>query len=986
MILKNKKSAIFNIISLIISVFAFSFILGGGVGFVSAEEPIVALCDGESMGLLSSTLFNCDPNWQSTVEDLFETTPAIPGSETTCETIYQSFIEIFPEYEPDTLNAPDNVATNCLNTGGGSFYLEVADNSALNAWNAYFADHQDEIVYPTPASNNCDNLWNNFINANPECVYDPLANPEEEEETPEVQNWRTQVCAEEDSRTYLFEKPETREGQDRQGNYVIYYWDRLVNAHVGSDNPAMPCEKTFAFLDDNWEILSTANIDLELCTINDIYCTGEGSIDLGDCIVCSDDGEEKDNALDGQNQDNSGSEGGEEEEGGFMTWINTALGGIGLFNSGVGNVEKAGKSVKTVKSWFAGGGTASGKAAESKVLNFIFKTKSAGSGPWHGAARFTVHVGVAVVIGYTVTAILKQFPGIDPRNAEAAGWAAGIGYLSAQTLAAALPGLAGAGPVALVAVGISAVIYAFLHKDYDTNLVSFSCNAWQPPSGGEYCEECNDFGILGCTEYQCKSLGRSCVLINEGNPQYQSCEWNNSDDIIPPTIQAWEEILDEDYEYQELGAEYPGEKGVKLVYKHSDDGCSPAFHQLEIGLKLNKFGRCKMDPVREQVYEDLRFGFGGGAVDKYNHSQVFTFPGTANLVQNGYPVYNDGDYGFYVRCESTNGYTSGTFVFDFCIEKGEDRSAPRIFGSSPAKGSYIPFNTSEIEVELYLDEPSQCKWDWSEKPYNEMANEIPLSSCANINESEINLQKTTYPCATTLTGIQDNVENNFYFKCMDQPELIGNENKRNVMGVDYFYVLDLQGTMPLALTTVGPQDKTITASNSPVKVELTATTEQGAENGKAYCQYSPTGAWNDYTYFDNSASQTHSTDVRLTAGNYNYYIQCQDAGGNFDTKTINFTVDVDESYSIITRAYKDNNYLKIITNEEAECRFSTDPRPESACTYSFDDGTLMNNIGKTQHFTAWDSDKNFYIKCKDSYGNLPDYDQCSVVIRPFDLA
>ena len=38
----------------------------------------------------------------------------------------------------------------------------------------------------------------------------------------------------------------------------------------------------------------------------------------------------------------------------------------------------------------------------------------------------------------------------------------------------------------------------------------------------------------------------------------------------------------------------------------------------------------------------------------------------------------------------------------------------------------------------------------------------------------------------------------------------------------------------------------------------------------------------------------------------------------------------------------------------------------------------------TQHETDWQTDKTYYIKCVDKYGNSPGTD-CSMIVRPYDL-
>ncbi len=119
----------------------------------------------------------------------------------------------------------------------------------------------------------------------------------------------------------------------------------------------------------------------------------------------------------------------------------------------------------------------------------------------------------------------------------------------------------------------------------------------------------------------------------------------------------------------------------------------------------------------------------------------------------------------------------------------------------------------------------------------------------------------------------------------------------------------------------------------------------------------------------------------LTEGNYSYSIRCIDLGGNADTETIGFGVETDLSSPLVVRAYKEDNFLKLITNEEAECVYST-----FACNYEFEEGTLMTNVGERNHFTPWDNpSSNLYVKCQDKFGNKPAPDRCSIVVRASDF-
>ena len=110
---------------------------------------------------------------------------------------------------------------------------------------------------------------------------------------------------------------------------------------------------------------------------------------------------------------------------------------------------------------------------------------------------------------------------------------------------------------------------------------------------------------------------------------------------------------------------------------------------------------------------------------------------------------------------------------------------------------------------------------------------------------------------------------------------------------------------------------------------------------------------------------------------YNYSIKCLDLGGNSDLDSVGFTVDTDTDAPIIVRAYHEENYLKLITHEKGKCVY--DP---TNCNYLFTDGLSLTVIDGVNHFTDWNTEVNFHVKCEDEFGNKPAPDVCSIIVRP----
>ena len=240
-----------------------------------------------------------------------------------------------------------------------------------------------------------------------------------------------------------------------------------------------------------------------------------------------------------------------------------------------------------------------------------------------------------------------------------------------------------------------------------------------------------------------------------------------------------------------------------------------------------------------------------------------------------------------------------------------------------------------------------------------------------------------YECITNLTGMENKKENNFFFRCKDKPFPGVNESQRIENDKGYHFML--KGTEPLVIESYGPQGK-IRGSATTAKVTLTAETAAGSNDGEATCDYSrscfeKTGSKTKFARFDYGsglASYTHSINIWVTQGKYNCVIRCTDFGGNMDKKEFSYEVEIDKTIPKIVRVYEEQGNLKIITDEEATCVYSYDN-----CNFVFGDGLLMDSVDGLGHFTEWNLDKTYYIRCQDKHGNVLEYGKCDIQVRPF---
>ena len=296
------------------------------------------------------------------------------------------------------------------------------------------------------------------------------------------------------------------------------------------------------------------------------------------------------------------------------------------------------------------------------------------------------------------------------------------------------------------------------------------------------------------------------------------------------------------------------------------------------------------------------------------------------------------------------------------MDDGPDGTAPEILSTSILNGFPIGFNQSSVELDIFINEPAECKWDKLDKGYDDMENQMICSSQ--------DLIFGPHKCSTTLTGLKDRVNNDFYFRCEDSS---GNKNKQS-------YLFTLIGTQPLVISKLSPQNEIIKDSTDIINVTLEVETNAGSNEGKAICYYKGFATNDRFIEFGEpgSFSFQHSQPLYLPEGDYSYDVRCVDLGGNADNGTIVFSVESDNQAPVVVRVYHEGQSLKIVTDEESECFYSN-----FGCNYLFDDGTKMNSVSNKEHFTDWDPDRNFKLKCRDKFLNEPLPNSCSIEVRPF---
>lgn len=660
----------------------------------------------------------------------------------------------------------------------------------------------------------------------------------------------------------------------------------------------------------------------------------------------------------------------------------------------VGNVEqqfdKDGKTVTGYTLKTTGDKTVifdkTGKVTNAGGVSGIEGASVSGAALTFNSAAFAKEFGANLLYTLAVYTAVKFFGGlfgIKDAALEPLSKGAALGFFVASNLEAAAKaqsttfswatntGWFGWQYATWAGVGIGAAYFISEYREVDTKTVQFNCIPWQAPTGGSDCEKCNaQKSGLPCSEYQCRSLGQSCELVNKGTTK-EICAWVNRNDVNPPVVEVFNEaLLSNKYKYNPDGAVLPPDRGAIVEYSDSTDKCIPAFTPLKFGVSLNEPARCKIDSLRKDKFENMTLFMDQGLY-LYNHTFALALPGTDNLNSEGITVQNDGNYQLFVRCEDSNGNANiGTFVFKYCVQKGPDTTPPLVISTSIPNNMPVAFNQSSVELQVYVNEPAECKWSHNNRDYNSMEKQMSCNTALGDANSQ-----GLYTCETTLDGLKDRVDNQFFFRCKDKPTSIENERNENSESFQF----NIIGTQALVIDSVAPNE-TIKDSTTAVKATIEARTSAGFDRGNSTCYYSDTGEEESYVQFFNTNSFRHSQDLFLSEGFYNYYIKCIDLGGNTANETVNFDVETDNSAPVVARAYREDNYMKLITDEEAQCVYDN-----VDCNYPFSDGIKMTNIDETNHFTDWNIKTNLYVKCKDTYGNEPLPNQCSITVKSSNL-
>jgi len=481
-------------------------------------------------------------------------------------------------------------------------------------------------------------------------------------------------------------------------------------------------------------------------------------------------------------------------------------------------------------------------------------------------------------------------------------------------------------------------IIDLLGAETATGKVEFLCKAWEPPSGGSNCELCNptDDNPLPCSEYRCRALGKSCKLINQGSKN-ELCVNTLPQDTQFPRIAADKERMD-------FNVQDDPNRGFTITDP------IPPFTAVSLAIKTDEPAQCKFSTEPGIEFENQEFDFGSPLLD-FRHQIDFSLPSELAEDQ-ALQLTNGGRFTLYVRCEDANGNKNrGDYTINFQIAQGPDVTPPRIQSTSILSGTFIRSGVETVALDIFVNEPSTCKWSNRDIQFNLMENSF--SCTASVLDIEA-VNTGSYRCSDSLTieaTTTNTIKNTFYFSCKDRSD---NTNQK---GFRY----QLLSTPELTITETSPEE----ILRSGVGITLEVKTANGAESGKANCGVSQENLpFTDLPLFQNTDSTTHTQTIQLLdQGPYTFFVTCIDKAGNQAQTTIDFSVEADSSAPVLFSVFKDTQLgiLTITTNEPTICRYSDQ-------NFEFTTGIPMTNDNSITH-EANLGNFMYTIKCQDEFTN-----------------
>ncbi len=293
------------------------------------------------------------------------------------------------------------------------------------------------------------------------------------------------------------------------------------------------------------------------------------------------------------------------------------------------------------------------------------------------------------------------------------------------------------------------------------------CNLWQ--SGADKCDYCSSSELHPCTEYKCKSLGRSCVFREEDN----SCASSGATDRIPPVIR---DFSSKDYTYtKKSNIYYAGSTEYEINQP------IPIHQPFSFSFSTSEPTWCIASifpPYINQLTKETIKALGSATpeiqLNKYNYRTQYS--ATVRLPSSSLTKITN--YLLFLRCADRYGNTNDkeSIINARTKEDEVDISDPEIIKIQPFLNDLIKGATNDIII--FVNEPFvSCRYAESDVLYDSMKD-------LNCSTEEKNIiYRPGYPFGSFACRASINVSINadkLFFACEDRN---GNRNDNFVYNI-----------------------------------------------------------------------------------------------------------------------------------------------------------------------------------------------------------
>ncbi len=485
-------------------------------------------------------------------------------------------------------------------------------------------------------------------------------------------------------------------------------------------------------------------------------------------------------------------------------------------------------------------------------------------------------------------------------------------------------------------------LFSWFFGEWKVEYFTYQCLPATPPLGGDDCTKCNLDSERPCSEYRCKSLGSACELINPGSSE-QICDKMEDDGIPPKIINATS--LTEDYTIPDFKPGPPSGSFSIIGPSTNAPDCFKAWDNVLISFKTNKYSKCSYSSAPGIPFESMRLI----PPSDYTKNHALNLKSPSELI-------GSGQHSLYIKCQDNFGHIFTTdYTINFCVEIGPDLAVVDIGGTNYDYYSKFPYGVTELPLQIYVNKPSQCRWDTSkEKTYSEMSETTQCTSEQSLSGN--------YNCETILTGLQPDIANNFYIRC---------NSSEGIMN-DIPFELTLYSTSALLIDSVSPSDnEKISGCELQSQVTLKVETSEGSDEGQATCYWTYEKDYSKLNRFDTTDSTYHEENITIkSSGTKTVYISCFDLAGNQAYVSTKFSIIKDDQPPFITRLYRQGGGdLILVTNEPSKCLYKT-----TTCDFDVKRITTPKfqptGSFETSHTTPWIDQNQWYVKCYDECDNI----------------